>query len=129
MEHLNIISSWNQINPIETGVVLAAIPIIVTLIVVSYSAVQYVIIRKTEMYQRRFENYYQLIDWLVVDREQGVIELDNKIACVYELRNYKSYKDVSIRILEGLREEWVKIPEDKRLIDELDLSINALRRK
>jgi hypothetical protein len=95
---------WIKAHPTELGLILAAIPIIISFIVGAYSAVQYVIIRKAEMFQRRFENYHELINWLVHGRGQGIVKSDNQIACVYELRNFETYKEVSIRILEGLKQ-------------------------
>lgn len=121
---------WIKTYPTELGLILAAIPIILSLIAGAYSAVQYVIIRKAEMYQKRFENYHELISWLVHGRVQGSIKLDNQIACVYELRNFKTYKEVSIRILEGLKDSWSNLtpPADKRLLKEIDITLEELRK-
>ena len=118
---------WIKSHPTELGLILAAIPIIISLAAGAYSAVQYVIIRKAEMFQRRFENYHELINWLVHGRAQGGIKLDNQIACVYELRNFKTYKEVSIRILEGLKQNW-SLAADKRLLDEIDITLKELRK-
>jgi hypothetical protein len=124
---------WIKAHPTELGLILAAIPIIISFIAGAYSAVQYVIIRKAEMFQKRFENYHELINWLVHGRGQGAIKLDNQIACVYELRNFKTYKEVSIRILEGLKASWSNPPvgtppADKRLLNEIDITLEELRK-
>lgn len=111
----------------ETGLMLAAIPIILSLGAMAFAAYQYIILRRSEVNQKRFENYHQLIDWLVSGRIQGNIKLDNQMACVYELRNFKTYKDVSMRILEGLKANWSKIPVDPRLLNEIDLTLKALQ--
>jgi len=124
---------WITTHPTELGLILAAVPIILSLIAGAYSAIQYVIIRKAEMYQKRFENYHELINWLVHGRVQGSIKLDNQIACVYELRNFKTYKEVSIRILEGLKDSWSNPPAntppaDKRLLKEIEITLEELRK-
>jgi hypothetical protein len=111
----------------ETGLMLAAILIILSLGAMAFAAYQYIILRRSEVNQKRFENYHQLIDWLVSGRIQGNIKLDNQMACVYELRNFKTYKDVSMRILEGLKVNWSKIPVDPRLLNEIDLTLKALQ--
>jgi hypothetical protein len=119
---------WIKSHPTELGLILAAIPIIISFIAGAYAAVQYIIVRKAEMFQRRFENYHELISWLVHGRGQGGIKLDNQIACVYELRSFKTYKEVSIRILEGLKKTWSNVPADKRLLDEIDITLEELRK-
>ena len=124
---------WIKTHPPELGLILAAIPIILSLLAGAYSAVQYVIIRKAEMNQKRFENYHELINWLVHGRGQGSIKLDNQIACLYELRKFKTYKEVSIRILEGLKNSWSNPPAktppaDKRLLEEIDITLKELRK-
>ena len=78
------------------------IPPLIGLIVYS---LLYTKARRNQLRQQRFENYHKLVSWLVEGREdQKVIRLDSQIAVAYELRNYREYKEVSIRILKGLRE-------------------------
>lgn len=121
---------WIKVHPTEMGLILAGIPIIISLAVGAFSAVQYVIIRKAEMKQKRFENYHQLIHELVHGRlPDEAPRLDSQIACIYELRNFKTYKEVSIRILEGLKESWSKVPAYPRLEKEINLTLSALRGK
>jgi len=112
----------------EMGLMLAAIPIILSLGALAFAACQYIVLRRSEVIQKRFENYHQLIDWLVSGRIIGNIKLDNQMACVYELRNFKTYKNISIRILEGLKVNWSQIPADPRLLNEIDLTLMALKK-
>jgi hypothetical protein len=89
--------------------------------------------RRNQVKQQRFENYHKLVNWLVEGREdQKVIRLDSQIAVAYELRNYREYKEVSIRILKGLRERWCKksdMPDIDRLIEEIDYTLGDLQKE
>jgi hypothetical protein len=89
--------------------------------------------RRNQVKQQRFENYHKLVNWLVEGREdQKVIRLDSQIAVAYELRNYREYKEVSIRILKGLRESWAKrsdISDMGRLIEEIDYTLGDLQKE
>lgn len=58
--------------------------------------------------------------------------LDRQIAIIFELRKFKEYFPVILRILRGLRTSWTDYgPEDKRsrLHEELDESIGYIERK
>ena len=96
---------WIKYNLTEITVVATVIPIIISMLVLAFSALKYVRNRKQELKQKQFENYHMILDWLVAGKD-GHILLDSQIACIYELRNYKQYKDVSLRILEGLKKTW-----------------------
>lgn len=106
------------------------IPPLIGLIVYS---LLYTKARRNQLRQQRFENYHKLVNWLVEGREdQKVIRLDSQIAVAYELRNYREYKEVSIRILKGLRESWAKrsdIPDIGRLIEEIDYTLGDLQKE
>ena len=121
---------WIKAHPMEMGLILAGIPIIISVVAGAFSSVQYVIIRRAEMRQKNFENYHQLIHELVHGRAQdGSTRLDSQIACIFELRNFKNYREVSIRILEGLKESWCKGPVYPRLGKDIDLTLAVLREK
>jgi hypothetical protein len=77
---------------------------------------------------KRFKTYHELIDELVNEQRQPDrhIKLDRQIAIVYELRNFKKYFPVSIRILEGLKESWKNIPS---ITKEIELSISYMKTK
>lgn len=58
--------------------------------------------------------------------------LDRQIAIVFELRDFKAYYPVSLRILKGLKEAWADYGSEdqrKRLLEELDLAIGHISKK
>ena len=60
------------------------------------------------------------------------MRLDRQIAVIFELRNFKEYFPVTLRILRGLKESWADYgPKEKRnrLHEELDESISYIERK
>ena len=108
----------------------SAVPLLISLVVYS---VLHIISYHGQVRQQRFLNYHKLVNWLVEGREdQDVMRLDSQIAVVYELRNYREYKEVSIRILEGLRERWSKrsdVSDIDRLIKEIDYTLGDLQKE
>lgn len=74
---------------------------------------------------KRFKTYHELIDELVNEQRQAdrKIKLDRQIAIIYELRNFPRYFDVSIRILEGLKQDW----DNERILKEIELSLDYMR--
>ena len=53
------------------------------------------------------------------------------MAVLFELRHFPRYYEVTVRILNGLREKWSADPEFKwpRLIEELDLTVEYIRHR
>jgi hypothetical protein len=95
----------------------------------AFSGVRYALDRSHQLRQQRFENYHNLLSDLVEGRKgQTVPRLDSQIAVVYELRNYREYREVSIRILEGLKSGWSDDPKMARLIEEIDYTLEKLRK-
>lgn len=87
---------------------------------------QYLGQREIEERDKRFNNYHRLIKELV-GPDNGVAYMDRQVAVVFELRNYPEYYGVSKRILEGLRQAWMR--EDgsfQRLITEIDLTVEFI---
>jgi len=117
---------WFNENGTALGIVLALIPII-------WAAIQYILIRRAEERRVRFTTFHNLIKQLV-ERESPnePKHLDRQIAVIYELRNFKEYFPVTLRILKGLKSDWDSYgpPEKrKRLIEEVDLTIKHIERK
>jgi hypothetical protein len=84
---------------------------------------RYMKIKSEESRQKKFKIYHKLIRELVEPGDQNrSMMLDRQVAIVFELRNFKNYFPVSIRILQGLRRTWSN-PAYERLIEEIDLSI------
>lgn len=75
---------------------------------------------------KRFENYHRLIDELVGGQPGKQVMLDRQIAIIYELRHFKEYFPVTLRILTGLRNTtWQST--DQRLIDEIILTVEYIK--
>ncbi|SIN93229.1 hypothetical protein SAMN02745161_1253 [Halodesulfovibrio marinisediminis DSM 17456] len=81
-----------------TGVVsavLAAIPLL-------WLAFQYILQKRQEQKNRRFETYHALIKELVEGEDsKGPLFLDRQLAVVFELRRFVEYYEPSLRILRG----------------------------
>ncbi|MCF8510149.1 MAG: hypothetical protein K9G43_01765 [Rhodobacteraceae bacterium] len=96
------------------------------------SAIQYFSIKRAEEKKRRFETYHDLIRQLVErDEPNRPKMLDRQLAVAFELRNFLEYSEPSLRILKGLRASWEDSehgPDDKRkrLLDQIDSTIYFL---
>ncbi|MGH8736420.1 MAG: hypothetical protein ACREU5_08335 [Burkholderiales bacterium] len=126
---MNIIADvwkWLNDNAGALGVVLVLAP-------VGWAAFSYLSLKKQELKEKRFLAYHKLIQQLV-ERESPDLPmmLDRQIAIIFELRNFKEYFPVTLRILRGLKETWVDYgPKEKRsrLHEELDESIKFIQSK
>ena len=117
-------------SAIQVAVIVALIGTIPPLIFLIFSSWRYVSDRRSQLRQQRFENYHSLVSDLVEGKKgQQAPRLDSQIAVVYELRNYREYREVSIRILEGLKSVWSDEPKNARLIAEIDYTLERLRKK
>lgn len=119
--------NWITTNSTTIGTVIAIATFLATFASLALTAFRYVEIRKREQTQLAFENYHNLIAELAGGvKDKQVMKLDSQIAVVYELRHFKKYKSVTIRILSGLHEEWAKSSPNPRLLKEIELTIEAL---
>ncbi len=108
------------------GSIVAIAAFLLSFASLAFSAYRFVKVRQEEQRQRRFENYHKLIAELVGGaRDRQVMKLDSQIAIIYELRNFKEYSEVTIRILNSLMTEWAS-HQKPRLIEELRLTVKAL---
>jgi len=107
----------------------AALVVLVAAIPIVWQAWQYFDQKRLELKDRRFNTYHDLIRRLVEsDTPQQSLRLDRQIAVVYELRNFPEYKEVTLRILDGLRKDWSELESTpRRLLDEIDLALAYLR--
>ena len=105
----------------DYGTQLSAIGAMIAFIFVVY---KYQIERKTTLFWKEFEAFHKLIKELV-EPESGTqtMKLDRQIAVLFELRNYKRYYPVSLRILEGLKASWETKEANERLVNEIKLTI------
>ena len=94
-----------------------------------FPLIQYVLVKRSEDRKHTFKVYHRLIGDLV---DPPTPRLDRQIAVVYELRNFKDYFPVSIRILEGVKASWTKNPssdEIGRIVKEIDLAVAFMKKK
>lgn len=120
--------TWLSANSGPLSVVVAVmIPAVAGLWVLA----QFVANRAADAAQKRFENYHRLIKDLVAPDPAGSGPyLDRQVAVVYELRHFKRYRKVTVRILRGLRATWAKTyPPDNRLLKEIDLTLEYLSKE
>ena len=118
---------------LSEGIQIAVIIALSSTIALVVNSFLYVKDRRNQVRQQRFENYHQLVSDLVKGRkDQKGPFIDSQLAVIYELRNYREYREVTIRILEGLRERWSKNTDiDRldiaRLIKEIDYTLGDLQ--
>jgi len=126
METIALVWKWLNNNAGALGVALIVIPL-------AWSAYTYLSIKKQDLRERRFIAYHKLIQQLVEREDPNQpMRLDRQIAVIFELRNFKEYFPVTLRILRGLKESWADYgPKEKRnrLHEELDESISFIERK
>jgi len=77
---------------------LALLGIVIPLTIASISAAIYVRNQTIESRHREYKKFFEITDSL--SNFDG--SLVSKVAAVYELRNYKKYKDIIIRIFENV---------------------------
>lgn len=126
---------WNWLvrNGSAVGVVVAVTALLATLTPIVWAVVQYILIRRAENNRLRFTTFHHLIKQLV-EREtpDQPMRIDRQIAVIYELRSFKSYYPVTLRILKGLRTDWEHhepVQKWKRLHEEIDLAIEHISPK
>ena len=87
--------------------------------------------RKATFFWKEFEVFHKLVKELVEPpSEQSAMYVDRQAAVMFELRSFKRYYPYSLRMLKGLREKWVAVPNQfPRLIEELDLTIKHIEKK
>jgi hypothetical protein len=111
---------------ISSGVTVGAVGTGIAFVV---SIFQFLSVRKRESREREFDKYHSLIERLVSPDKSGGVFLDRQIAVVFELRNFPRYYDCTQRILKGLKLDWQTQKAPSRLIDEIDLTLNHIKRK
>ena len=105
------------------GTPISSICAVITLIFAMY---KYYIERRTELFWKEFESFHKLIKELVEPSSEGQsMKLDRQIIIIFELKHYKRYYPVSLRILKRLKVSWNK-PEVKDIIDEIDITIKHI---
>ena len=92
-----------------------------------WSVWQFFDVRRRDFRNKEFEIYHRLIKELVQpDKDAGML-LDRQVVIVFELRHFERYREVSARILKGLKEHWgADSTKNRRLIEEIDLTMSYL---
>lgn len=109
------------IIPIVVAVVAALSPLLTFALSIYRNAQD----RRDIIRQRQYEQYHKLIGDLA-SNARGFV--DSQIAIAFELRYFRRYRKVTIRIFEGLIELWGKEEKAKRLIKEMQTTIKALKK-
>ncbi|MGB9429605.1 MAG: hypothetical protein WCC11_06970 [Gammaproteobacteria bacterium] len=104
----------------------AALGIVGAAVAFIWSVWQFFDVRRREFRNREFEIYHRLIRELVQPEKDPRMFLDRQVAIVFELRHFKRYRQVSARILQGLKASWSSDQNSKRLIEEINLAIADL---
>jgi len=119
---------WLDNHSGSIGLFVAALPI-------AWAAVQFIFAKRRESKRVRFETYHSLIKQLVDPggSEAGMF-LDRHVAVVYELKEFKHYYPVTLRILTGLKGSWVESSLNssdglQRLLHEIDLTLEHISPK
>ena len=71
-----------------------------------WQTIQFMLTRSVDAKNRQFEAYHRLIKELVQPSENGATYVDRQCAAVFELKRFMAYKDLTIRTLTGLRDQW-----------------------
>ena len=116
---------WISNNSAILAILLAVAGLLVPLISLAISAARFIDVRQAENRQRRYENYHNLIQQLVQGRE-GKAYIDLQVAALFELANYPEYSEVTLRILEGLSQNWSEA-DYPRLIQEMKFTMEKLK--
>lgn len=117
---------WITSNISSFGSYVALGTFLLSVVTFAFSAYRYVTTRRDAQLQVEFENYHKLIAQLVgSERNTDTMKLDSQVAIVYELQRFKRYKPVTLRILQGLKDEWSG-KTHPRLIAEMDIAIRKL---
>ena len=115
-------------NAPDWTVIIELAAILVSLISLAITGWRYVNVRRAEQRQQRFLNYHDIIHKMVTGHPDGTVMLDSQLAGIFELRNYKEYRDLTARILRGLLDgAWANKPGTPRLRIEVEETLAALK--
>jgi hypothetical protein len=95
-----------------------------------WQIVQFFVNKNTEAKSRQFEIYHRLIKELVEPGEKGATYTDRQCAVVFELRHFRRYRELTARILEGLKQDWKDNPQfHPRLQREINLTLSHVNKR
>ena len=119
-------NAWTWLGT-HAGAIGAVVGVLSVLPIV-WAIVQYIVVKRAEAKRNRFETFHRLIKELVEpDAPDKPMKLDRQVAIVFELRGFKHYYPVTVRILRGWRNSLAD-PIVSRLVAEIDLTIAHIER-
>ena len=123
METLGNFITWFINNAQILSIIVA---ILVAVVPALWTFIRYLNLKNKELQHERFKIYHELIRELVQPDTPGQpMSMDRQIAVVFELRNFKEYYELSLRMLEGLYETWAD-PRFSRLLKEIQHTIKYI---
>ncbi len=122
---------WLKKNSGTMGVLVGLSAFIISMGTLAFSAFRYVDIRTTELRQQRFENYHRIIKALstVKDESGAPLKVVSQKAYIFELGNFEEYGDLTIRILNSLKEDWKKETAFPDIESEMSIVIEKLENR
>jgi hypothetical protein len=129
METLTALGLYLKHHADTLGILIALVGILITLIVLLWTSRDYIAVKKTKNGKERFKTYHELVRDIVQAPPGQAMSLDRQIAIAYELRHFPEYYHLSRRILRGLRTLWAAQNADKRLITEIDFTLNYINKR
>jgi hypothetical protein len=115
--------SWLTANAEVISIIVA---ILLALVPAVWTYIRYLGLKSKELQHERFKIYHGLIRELVQPDPPGqAMAMDRQIAVVFELRHFPEYFELTLRLLEGLRDTWVNHGFD-RLTQEINSTIDFI---
>jgi len=115
--------SWVTDNAETISIIVS---IFLALVPAVWAFIRYLTLKSKELQHERFKIYHGLIKELVQPDSPGqVMSMDRQMAIVFELRHFSEYFELTQRLLEGLRENWMD-PRAKRLTSEIDRTLKYI---
>ena len=103
---------WTIKHTNDIVILVTIFAFIVPVAVLAFSSYRYVIIRREELNNERYEKYHKLLRNISMGSDdQGPMKLVSQRACIFELRHFPEYKKLTVRLLESLLSEWKEKPE------------------
>src|SRR6185312_16931279 len=112
-----------------------ALSAIIPIALIVWATIQFILAKRNKAKRALFKNYHSLIKQLVQPEKQSTgMYLDRQIAVIYELREYKHYYPVTLRILDHLKQIWSSSEFNSNsglnpLLHEIDLTIKHISSK
>jgi len=102
-----------------------AVPLVISIVAGAFKFWQFVNIKNKESKQIEYENYHNLIEKLVTDRNEkdGTPFIDVQIASVFELKNFPRYSKATVLILNRMKKRLLDKEIQKDLVGQIDKTL------